>query len=277
MKKVDNYTLFKLLGKGTFGEVYLSQKENSNLYYAIKIMKKEIVENPNYKKYFKNEISILQKFKHNNIVSLIDLKKTNHNYYIITEFCNGGSLISCLNKYKEKYRSPFTEEIVQHIMRQIISAVHFLHSSRIVHRDLKLENILVNFFNEKDYFDINLLNGQIKIIDFGFASPQDESKLFSTIIGSPITMDPLILKKFFNGRAQSNDLLYDEKADIWSLGALCYQLVIGESPFDAYNMKELVEKVEEGTYTVPANLSEEGISGNGSSLLQLSLQLSNLF
>ena len=260
MKKVDDYILIQLLGKGTFGEVYLSRKDNSNLYYATKKMKKELVENPNYKKYFRNEITILRDFKHKNIIRLMDLKRTTNNYYIITEYCNGGSLTSCLKKYKEKYHRPFTEEIVQHIMRQILSAVNYLHSSKIVHRDLKLDNILVNFFNEKDFNDINLLKAQIKLIDFGFASHFDESKMFSTIIGSPMTMDPLILKKFNNGRTQSNDLLYDEKADIWSLGALCYQMLIRENPFDAYNMQELVDKIEEGNYSVPANLSEEVIS-----------------
>jgi hypothetical protein len=73
-------------------------------------------------------------------------------------------------------------------------------------------------------------------------------------------MDPLILKKFNAGRAQTNDLKYDEKADIWSIGALCYQMLIGNSPFDAYNMQELVEKIEEGTYKVPTNLSKEVVS-----------------
>ena len=260
MLNIDQYTLIRFLGKGTFGEVYLTQKEGSTNYYATKRMEKKMVDDPRYKKYFNNEISILKKLFHENIIRLEDLKATINHYYIIMEYCNGGSLNQCLNKYKEIYHRPFTEEIVQYIMRQIISAVKYIHSQRIIHRDLKLDNILVNFFNEKDYNSLNMLKAQLKVIDFGFASSKDENEMFSTAIGSPLNMDPLILKKFNAGRVQSNDLYYDEKADIWSLGALCYQMLIGNSPFDAYNMQELVAKIEEGTYKVPTNLSREVVS-----------------
>ena len=260
MLKLDEYSMQKFLGKGTFGEVYFTRKINSPNLYATKRMDKAMVDDPKYNKYFINEISILKKLFHPNIIRIEDLKVTKSHYYIIMEYCNGGSLMQCLNRYKEKYHHPFTEEIVQYIMRQIISAVKYIHSQRIIHRDLKLDNILVNFLNMNDYENINLMKAQIKIIDFGFASTKDDTNLFNTAIGSPLNMDPLILKKFTAGRAQTNDLYYDEKADIWSIGALCYQMLIGNSPFDAYNMQELVEKVEEGNYQVPTNLSREVVS-----------------
>ena len=260
MLELDDYYLAKFLGKGTFGEVYFTKKKNSNNVYATKRMEKQMVDDPRYKKYFNNEIKILKQLFHENIIRLEDLKVTKNHYYIIMEYCNGGSLSQCLNRYKEIYHHAFTEEIVQCVMRQIISAVKYIHSQRIIHRDLKLDNILVNFLNINDYNSVNLLKAKIKIIDFGFASLKDDTDMFSTAIGSPLNMDPLILKKFNAGRAQTNDLKYDEKADIWSLGALCYQMLIGNSPFDAYNMQELVEKIEEGTYKVPTNLSKEVVS-----------------
>ena len=260
MLKLDQYTLIRFLGKGTFGEVYLTQKEGSNNYYATKRMEKKLVDDPRYNKYFKNEISILHKLFHENIIRLEELKITANHYYIIMEYCNGGSLNQCLNRYKEMYHRPFTEEIVQYIMRQVISAVKYIHSQRIIHRDLKLDNILVNFLNPNDYNAVDMLKTRVKIIDFGFASSKDENEMYTTAIGSPLNMDPLILKKFNAGRVQTNDLYYDEKADIWSLGALCYQMLIGNSPFDAYNMQELVAKIEEGTYKVPTNLSREVVS-----------------
>ena len=260
MLKLDEYSLEKFLGKGTFGEVYFTRKMNSPNLYATKRMSKQMVDDPKYNKYFINEISILRKLYHTNIIRIEDLKVTQNHYYIVMEYCNGGSLTQCLNRYKEKYHHPFTEEIVQYIMRQIIDAVKYIHSRRIIHRDLKLDNILVNFKNMDDYKNINLMNAQIKIIDFGFASTKDDNSLLNTAIGSPLNMDPLILKKFNAGRAQTNDTFYDEKADIWSIGALCYQMLIGNSPFDAYNMQELVEKVEEGNYKVPTNLSKEVVS-----------------
>ena len=260
MLRIDQYSLNRFLGKGTFGEVYLTQKDGSMNYYATKRMEKKMVDDPRYKKYFKNEISILQRLFHENIIRLEDLKATLNHYYIIMEYCNGGSLNQCLNRYKELYHRPFTEEIVQYIMKQVVSAVKYIHAQNIIHRDLKLDNILVNFLNQADYDSVNMLKTRVKLIDFGFASSKDENEMYSTAIGSPLNMDPLILKKFNAGRVQTNDLYYDEKADIWSLGALCYQMLIGNSPFDAYNMQELVAKIEEGTYKVPTNLSREVVS-----------------
>ena len=260
MLRIDQYSLNRFLGKGTFGEVYLTQKDGSMNYYATKRMEKKMVDDPRYKKYFKNEISILQRLFHENIIRLEDLKATLNHYYIIMEYCNGGSLNQCLNRYKELYHRPFTEEIVQYIMKQVVSAVKYIHAQNIIHRDLKLDNILVNFLNQADYDSVNMLKTGVKLIDFGFASSKDENEMYSTAIGSPLNMDPLILKKFNAGRVQTNDLYYDEKADIWSLGALCYQMLIGNSPFDAYNMQELVAKIEEGTYKVPTNLSREVVS-----------------
>ena len=257
---LDEYTLTQFLGKGTFGEVYLTSKKNSNFLFATKRMSKDFVEDPKYIKYFNNEISILNKLFHKNIVKLEALKKTKNHYYVIMEYCNGGTLTECLEKYKNLYHRPFTEEIVQHIMRQVVSAVNYMHDLRIIHRDLKLDNILVKFENEEDKNNLNLLKAEIKIIDFGFAAYKEQSGLLKTAIGSPMNMDPLILQKFNSGGKLNKELGYDEKADIWSLGTLCYQMLIGNSAFDAYNMKELVSKVEEGTYKVPSDLSKETVS-----------------
>ena len=257
---LDEYTLNQFLGKGTFGEVYLTTKKNTDFLFATKRMSKDFVEDPKYMKYFNNEISILKKLYHKNIVKLEALKRTKNHYYVIMEYCNGGTLTECLEKYKNFYHRPFTEQIVQHIMRQVVSAVNYMHDLRIIHRDLKLDNILVKFENEEDKNNLNLLKAEIKIIDFGFAAYKDQSGLLKTAIGSPMNMDPLILQKFNSGGKLNKELGYDEKADIWSLGTLCYQMLIGNSAFDAYNMKELVSKVEEGTYKVPSDLSKETVS-----------------
>ncbi len=257
---LDDYTLTKFLGKGTFGEVYLTTKKGSDCVYATKRMEVKFVEDPKYIKYFKNEIAILRKLYHKNIIKLEDLKKTTNHYYVIMEYCNGGTLTECLEKYKTLYHRPFTEEIVQHIMRQVVSAINYMHDLKIIHRDLKLDNILVKFDNEMDKNQMNLLKAEIKIIDFGFAAYKDQTGLLQTAIGSPLNMDPLILKKFNSGGSVNKELGYDEKADIWSLGTIFYQLLIGDSAFNAFNLKELVSKIEEGTYKVPTNLSKESVS-----------------
>ena len=255
---LENYTLTKLLGKGTFGDVYLTTKKNSNLLYATKRMDRELAEHPKYCKYFVNEVSILRNIYHKNIVKIEDLKKTKNHYYIIMEYCNGGSLYNNLEKYMTKYEKPFPEKVVQHLMRQIVSALYYLHGLKIVHRDLKLDNILVNYYSEEDKKNINLLNADIKLVDFGFATHISNASLLTTAIGSPFNMDPRILKKFSSHAKCPQS--YDEKADIWSLGILCYQMLIGEYAFIGNSLEEINSKIEKGTFKVPLNLAKETIS-----------------
>ena len=145
-------------------------------------------------------------------------------------------------------------------MRQIISAFKYIHGEKVVHRDIKLDNILLNFESEKDKEELNMMKATPKIIDFGFACFVNKSGLLYSTLGSPINMDPIILKKLNSNSKKSRQLGYDQKADIWSLGTICYEMLIGKSAFDAEDMDELVEKIENGTYTVPTNLSKEVIS-----------------
>ena len=258
---VDEFTLLKCIGKGAFGEVYLSSKQGSSSLFAIKKVPKSKADSPAIKKYFINEIQILREISHPHIIHFETIKHTIHNYYIVTEYCNGGDLFSCLKKYQKLYYYPFTEEIVQHLMRQIVSAIKYLHSKRILHRDLKLENILVNFENDNDKANVNMLKAKIKIIDFGFATHLGASNLRYSTLGSPINMDPLLLKKLANKHNASFNLIgYDEKADIWSLGTVCYELLIGHEIFNAQTMIDLIRKVENGNYHVPTNISKEFVS-----------------
>ena len=85
------------------------------------------------------------------------------------EYCNGRELSKSLQKYQLKYGKPFPEELVQYFMRQIISAFQLIHNKKIMHRDIKLQNILLNYDNEQDKKNFNLMNAKVKIKDFGFA------------------------------------------------------------------------------------------------------------
>ena len=257
---LEDYTLTRSLGKGAFGEVFLATKKNSNLLYAVKVMDRRYVEDPKYIKYFVNEVSILRTIYHKNIIKLEDLKKTKNHYYIVMDYCNGGSLKSNLDEYMKKYSQPFPEKIVQHIMRQVVSAIKYLHGLKIVHRDLKLDNILVNYNSEEDKKSINLFNAEIKLIDFGCASHISNVSILTTALGTPIYMDPRILKKKISDTYAKFPQTYDEKADIWSLGILCYQMLMGEYAFSGNSLQEISSKIEEGTFKVPLNLSKETIS-----------------
>ena len=262
MQQIDNIILLRSLGKGSFGEVYLSQKKGTTEYFATKKIDKKTVEKPGLYKYFNNEIEILKHLDHPNIVKFIGLKRTMSNYYIIMEYINGGGLSDCLKKYMDKHGKAFPEDIVQHLMRQIIDGIHYLHSQKIIHRDLKLDNIMVHFDSELDKENLNMMKAKIKIIDFGFATKltAEKNDLTYSAVGSPINMDPIILRKFSKKKDVNLNIGYDEKADIWSIGTVCYELLIGKAVFNAKTMNDLVDKVEKGSYQIPKTVSTEVVS-----------------
>ena len=143
--QVGNYTLIKSLGKGSFGEVYLTQRVGRNGYFATKKIDLTLMLDSENAKGLSNELNILKIMNNPYLVKLEDLMRTSNHLYIVMEYCNGGDLRKCLTKYNQINKKPFSEEIVQHLMRQIITGLRFLHSNNILHRDLKLDNILINF------------------------------------------------------------------------------------------------------------------------------------
>ena len=167
--KLENYELEKKLGEGAFGEVWLTSKKDDTKKYATKKMDREEIEKSESMKYLRNEIAILQYLHHPNIVKFQEVKKTKKHFYIIMEYCNGGDLSKALEKYIEKYGKPFDEKLVQHFMKQIIDAFKYMHDKQIIHYNIKLDNILLNYDDETDKDNFDLMKATIKIIDFGFA------------------------------------------------------------------------------------------------------------
>ena len=254
---VEDLNFVKLLGKGSFGEVYLTTKRGRREYFATKKMSRSQMDQPSFKKYFDNEIGILRSLNHPNIVKIEDLKVTKNHYFLVMEYVNGGSLTDCLENYKKMYGQAFPEGIVQYLMKQIVDAIKYIHSRKIIHRDLKLDNIMVNFYSDKDKNDLIMMRAEIKIIDFGFATRLNNQLQTFSVVGSPYNMDPLILKRY---SGDINKLGYDSKADIWSLGTICYEMLIGERAFNADSLGDLIEKIESGNYKVPTSLSQEVVS-----------------
>lgn len=259
---VEDLTLIKQIGKGSFGEVFITSKAGTKELFATKKVKKSMVMTEKVKKYFNNELFILKNVNHPNIVKLYDIKQTMNNFYLVFDLCNGGGLSNCLERYKKKHDGkPFPENIVQHLMKQIVSGMKYLHNKKILHRDIKLDNILVKFETDEDKDNDNYFKATIKIIDFGFARYLENDSLAQSILGSPINMDPKILMKM--KKIENNQSFgYDQKADIWSLGTVCYELLIGAPPFDANSYDDLVSKLQKGSYKIPnkLNLSKQSIS-----------------
>ena len=250
--------LLNQIGKGAFGKVYLSKFSNSGENYATKKIDKHM-QNDRLKKYFDMEIEILKnlkRFNHPNILELIQVAQDNNYFYITTEYVNGGSLKDCLEKYKAKYQTGFNEQIVQYLMKQIISAIVLLHDLKIIHRDLKLENIMVHFDNEIDKNQLNMMKAKVKLIDFGCAIIMPK-RIPTTYIGTELYMDPNIIEKYYNQAKADITRGYGLEVDIWSLGCLCYELNEGKLPFQANTLGELMRKIQEGKYPLQIYTSKE--------------------
>ena len=244
---VDDLVLLKYINSGCFSQTYISKKKGSDQLYATKKISLAIIsQEPIFNKYLQNEIIILKQVNHPNIVKLYDVKIKPDYIYLVMEYCNGGSLLEALNYYKLKNGRPFTEKIVQFLMKQILSAVEYLHKNGIIHRDLKLDNILLNYKSQSDADSHNIFLSQIKIIDFNISSR------LSNYTKKPGDEDEEL---FMNSNFFSNefcDIIYDDKFDIWSLGALCYEMLTGQIP---YQMQDHVQKISNINITIPKNIS----------------------
>ena len=244
--QVDDLILLSYLNSGCFAETFLSRKKGSKTLYATKrISLKILAQEPFLKKYLQNEIIILKQIKHPNIVRLYDVKPKKDNIYLVMEYCNGGSLAEALEYYKIVNGKPFSEKIVQFLMKQILSAVKCLHKNGVIHRDLKLENILLKYNSIDEANTKNIFLSQVKLIDFDISARKDNYN--NNPLGDvKIIMDP---KYFYN---DFDDIVYDEKIDIWSLGILCYEMLTGEKPYQIGNQNK---PIKDTNIVIPKNLS----------------------
>ncbi|XP_071789388.1 MAP/microtubule affinity-regulating kinase 3-like isoform X6 [Asterias amurensis] len=227
---VGRYRLIKTIGKGNFAKVKLAKHIPTGKEVAIKIIDKTQLNPSSLQKVYR-EVRIMKLVDHPNIVKLFEVIETEKTLYLVMEFASGGEVFDYLvahGRMKEKEaRAKF---------RQIVSAVQYCHQKRVVHRDLKAENLLL----DKD------LN--IKIADFGFSNEFTPGSKLDTFCGSP----PYAAPELFQGKK------YDgPEVDVWSLGVILYTLVSGSLPFDGQNLKELRERVLRGKYRIPFYMSTD--------------------
>ena len=232
------YLKIKDISNGTYSKIYLVQnKTDFKLYCCKEILKCKVADLSK----FKNEINVLSKVDHPNIIRLYEIFEDERYISLIMEFCQGGELFQKINELAEKDQS-FSEKEAVKIFKQLMSAVSYCHSQGICHRDLKPENIL---FLTKDP------NSPIKIIDFGLSKIFGEIKpimkgnkveknIMSLRVGTAYYMSPEVL--------QGN---YDNKCDIWACGVILYIMLCGYPPFDGETENDILKAISKKKFFFP--------------------------
>ena len=168
---------------------------NNNKILALKKINEKNLDNKG-RMYLQNEINILRMTNHPNIIKLYYVLKNPDFTYLGIEYCNGGSLRNTLYEYIKNHKKPFPEKLVQKLMKQILAGVKYLHDKGIIHRDLKLNNILIYYENDSDLKNQNLYEAKIKIIDFNISYLPNSFMPYS-VVGTPLNMAPSVVQNMF--------------------------------------------------------------------------------
>lgn len=258
VKTIGVYSIGPEIGKGSFATVYKCINTKTNESVAIKsvvrskLKSKKLVEN------LEIEISILKTMKHPHIVGLLDYKQTTSHFHLVMDYCSMGDLSYFIRKRNqlikthpvissllERYPSPegshgLNEVLVIHFLKQLVSALEFLRNKSLVHRDIKPQNLLLcpPLHSKQEFKDGGFVGlwelPLLKIADFGFARFLPSTSMAETLCGSPLYMAPEILRYE----------KYNAKADLWSVGAVLYEMTVGKPPFRADNHVQLLKNIE---------------------------------
>ena len=253
-----NLELLGSIGKGAFAEVKIANDIMTNQKYAVKILETSKMGQKELE-LFNTEKRILRSALANNFKNIIKmqniLKDLSGRYYIILEYCNGGSLYDCLKEYSNKNRKPFPEKYVSYLMKEILLGVKSLHDHGIIHRDLKLGNILLKYKSKNNLINQNVLTAEVRITDFNASYFPNNSEPI-TCVGTIPDMAPSVLQ---NG-LKNDPKPYDEKIDIWSLGTLCYEMLFNKPLFGKIINNNMYANILNANFTIPNTISPQAKS-----------------
>jgi aurora kinase len=223
------FEIGKTLGKGNFGQVYLVRHRITGSVYALKVLIKSEIYQRKIEKQIQREIEIQRQLRHPKILKLYGHFHDSKRIFLILEFAGKGELYKHLRKEKK-----FAEWKAAYYIAQIVTGLKYLHKKRVIHRDIKPENILLG------------INGEIKISDFGLSIRAVNNRR-KTVCGTLDYLPPEMLKLKPS---------YSEKIDLWSLGVLTYEFLVGEAPFedDLIKTKQRILRTE---MTIPDFVSLE--------------------
>ncbi|KAJ2850095.1 MAP/microtubule affinity-regulating kinase 4 [Coemansia brasiliensis] len=231
---IGDFIIKKSLGKGTFSRVCLAEHRVTKQKFALKFIKTKSPQGGSNEKHslrVEREIKLLSLLYHPNIVRIYDVVQHPKFTMIVMEHNSGGELLHHIRK-----RGRLHENEARGLFRQIVSAMDYTHRNCIIHRDLKMENIMLDH------------EGRIRIIDFGFANTFEWDKQLDTFCGSP----------FYAAPEMVNGIKYTgPEVDIWSMGVILFFLLCGRTPFEGESIKVIYDNISRGKFTLRSYVSKD--------------------
>ena len=219
-----------MLGRGAFGKVNLAMHKLVRKLVALKSLNKQILTDEAHKAKLMKEVNLLLKLRHNHVVKIYETIETEKHIIIVMELCAGGDLLNYVRK-RRRLKEPYAQKI----FKQIIDGLCYIHAKQIAHRDIKLDNILLDG------------KGNVKIGDFGVSRQITEGQVMREQCGTPAYIAPEILRN--KG--------YGLNVDVWSAGVVLFAMLYGTVPFKAQSMEELHSLILKGKYLLKEDVSEE--------------------
>ena len=227
------WTLGEKLGRGSFATVWRGTCAKTGVEVAVKEIDCERL-SKKLRESLKLEVEVMRKMRDDHILRFIDMEASKDTVYIVLEYCGGGDLSQFIKRHGR-----VDESAAKRFMLQLARGLRAMRKAQLVHRDLKPQNLLLTSDD---------LNAELKIADFGFARYIRESEgMADTVCGSPLYMAPEVL----------NYQKYDAKADLWSVGAILFEMLVGAVPFTGQNQVQLLRNIQKTEFKIPMHIAQE--------------------